>query len=127
LVKEEVMPKKILLIDDSPTFVVALQAALKEEGFELLAALTGEEGIRLASAEKPDLVIIDTLLPGINGFDVCVKIRKASSNPGLKILMITGSMDAIDAVKARKSGADDYAVKTKDIKLMVDAVKKLLV
>jgi DNA-binding response OmpR family regulator len=121
------MPKKILVIDDSPTFAATLQAALKEEGFDLLIALTGEEGIGLASREKPDLVVIDTLLPGLNGFDTCSRIRKASNNTALKILMITGSVDAIDAVRARKSGADDYAVKTKDIKLMVDLAKKILV
>jgi len=120
------MPKKILLIDDSPTFIVTLQAALKDEGFDLVTAVTGEEGVKLAASDKPDLAIIDTLLPGINGFDTCAKIRKASTDPNLKILIITGSVDAIDAVKARKSGTDDYRVKTKDIKLILDSVKKLL-
>ncbi|MCX5700519.1 MAG: response regulator [Candidatus Omnitrophica bacterium] len=120
------MSKKILIVDDSPTFLATLQAALKDEDFNLVTAVNGEEGAKLAISEKPDLAIIDTLLPGINGFDTCSKIRKVSTNANLKILIITGSVDAIDAVKARKSGADDYCVKTKDIKLIIDSAKKLL-
>jgi len=119
------MSKKILIIDDSATFNATLQAALKNESFELVTAFTGEEGVKLAATEKPDLAIIDTLLPGINGFDTCAKIR-SSSDPNLKILVITGSVDAIDTARARKSGADDFCVKTKDINLIVVSAKKLL-
>jgi DNA-binding response OmpR family regulator len=120
------MAKKILLIEDSATQAAAIANALGKEGFEVIIAATGEEGVERAAADKPDLVIIDTLLPGIDGFVVCAKIRQNPASKGVKIIVITGSVDAIDAVKARKSGADDFCVKTKDLKALVEAVKRLL-
>jgi DNA-binding response OmpR family regulator len=118
--------KKILIIDDSPTALETISAALEGEGAEIITALTATEGMGLAVSGAPDLIIIDTLLPDMDGFETCRNIRKSSQNMRLKILMITGSVDAIDAVRARKSGADDYCVKTRDLKPMLETVKKLL-
>ena len=73
---------------------------------------------------KPQLVLLDLILPGIDGFEVCRQIREKLKE-GTKIIVMTGSIDAVDAVKARKFGADDYCVKTSDASTFIEAVKKL--
>ena len=119
------MPVKILIIDDSPTANAVMSASLQEAGFEVESVLTGKDGVEKGSSGDFGLCIIDTILPDINGFEVCRAIRDKSGK-AIKIIVMTGSIDAIDAVKARKSGADDYCVKTKDMEVLVGTVKKLI-
>jgi DNA-binding response OmpR family regulator len=116
---------KILLVDDSATVINVLSAAFEEEGYSVVTAMSGEEGIKQASLTGPDVVIIDTILPDIDGFEVCLGIRKIDMAVPPKIIMITGNVDAVDAVKAKQSGADDYVVKTSDFQLLMDAVRNL--
>jgi len=71
-------------------------------------------------------VITDTKLPGIDGFEVCKQIKEAKLTQNPKVIIITGSMDAVDAVKARKLGADDYCAKTNDFAPLLKAVKQIL-
>jgi len=120
------MGKKILVIDDNEPDRNLVKIFLNEAGFEqIVMAETGEEGAKKAESDKPDLVITDTLLPGIDGFEVCRRIRKYHGRNGPKIIVITGVIDAIDAVKARKMGADDYCVKNRDLSDLIKAVKDL--
>lgn len=119
------MSGKILIIEDSPTVLGILKEMLEGEGYEILVAENGEEGIRKATQEKPDLVISDTLLPGIDGFEVCRRIKKNQEPTAPKIIVMTGSIDAVDAIKARRVGADDYCVKTSDFSSLIEAVKAL--
>lgn len=120
---------KILLIEDSPSDARLFQEALKErpqmKGYKVITAQTGEEGIKLARQERPDMVIIDTLLPGIDGFQVCQKIKKIKKL-ATKVIIYTGVVDAVDAVKAREFGADDYTAKTSDLSPLIETVKKLI-
>jgi len=120
------MGKKILVIDDNEQDRMIIKRFLKKAGYEdITTAESGEEGIEKAAKESPDLVITDTMLPGLNGFEVCQKIREAHGTDTPKIIIMTGMIDAVDAVKARKMGADDYCVKTADFAPMIEAVKKL--
>ena len=121
------MGKKILIVDDNEQDRKIIQRFLDRSGYkDIFTAPTGEEGVKTAKAKKPDLVILDTVLPGIDGFEVCRRIREALGKTTPKIIIMTGSIDAVDAVKARTMGADDYCVKTSDYKPLLDAVKRLV-
>ncbi|MBL7072627.1 MAG: response regulator [Candidatus Omnitrophica bacterium] len=119
------MRKKILIVEDSPTVLGMLKDVFENEGYNVLPAETGEDGVKMAKSDKPDLVIIDTVLPGIDGFEVCRKIKSEGASRAAKIIIITGNVDAVDAEKALDSGADDYCAKTSDFSNLVAAIKKL--
>jgi DNA-binding response OmpR family regulator len=118
------MAKKILVIEDSPTALSLITTILENEGYKTIGAKTGQEGVEKVVLEKPDLIIIDTLLPDVDGFEVCRQIRQNQATEFPKIIIMTGVVDAIDAVKARKSGADDYCVKTQDLSCLIECVKR---
>lgn len=121
------MTKKILIIDDAETDRKIAQRYLTKEGYDnIIDAENGEVGVALAASENPDLVITDTNMPGIDGFETCRQIRDAGSKEVPKIIVITGAIDAVDAIKARKAGADDYCVKTSDCAQLIAAVKNLI-
>ncbi len=121
------MAKKILIIDDTETDQKIIQRYLNKAGYDdVIVAVTGEEGVAKAASEKPDLVIADTNMPGIDGFETCRLIREAAEGEFPKIIVTTGAIDAVDAIKARKSGADDYCVKSSDSTQVVTAVKNLI-
>jgi len=117
---------KILVIDDNDQDRKIIERFLRKAGyFYVTTAETGEQGVEKAITEKPDLVITDTLLPGIDGFEVCRQIKEKYGEASPKVIVMTGSIDAVDAVKARKQGADDYCVKTSNASAFVEAVKRL--
>jgi len=121
------MGKKILIIDDNEDDLLIIRKYLERAQYnEIIVAVDAAEGVKKAIEEKPDLVISDTLLPGSDGFEVCRQIRKAFGQAGPKIIIMTGSIDAVDAVKARKVGADDYCAKTSDCVPIIEAVKRLI-
>lgn len=121
------MGPKILVIDDNKQDRIIVKRFLNKAGYEEISvAESGEDGIKKAIDEKPDLVITDTVLPGVDGFEVCRKIKETMTAVTPKIIVMTGTIDAVDAVKARKMGADDYCVKTADGAPLVEAVKNLL-
>ena len=121
------MAKKILIIDDTDSDRKIIQRFLNKEGYDnIIIAENGENGVKMAAAENPDLVITDTNMPGIDGFETCQQIRNAGSKEIPKIIVTTGAIDAVDAIKARKSGADDYCVKTSDATHLMVAVKNLI-
>ncbi len=121
------MGKKILIIDDSEQDRKIMARFLKKAGYEdLILAETGEEGVEKAKAESPDLVVSDTVLPGIDGFEVCRKIREAQGDQTPKIIIVTGAIDAVNAVKARTLGANDYCAKTSDCVPLLEAIGNLI-
>ncbi|MFH0738792.1 MAG: response regulator [Candidatus Omnitrophota bacterium] len=120
------MDKKILIVDDNEVDLLIIKRYLSHAGYdEIISAGNAEEGIKKVELESPDLIILDTLLPGTNGFEICQQIRKKYNQKNPKIIIVTGSIDAVDAVKARKAGADDYCAKTSDCVPLIEAVKKI--
>ncbi|MBN1872509.1 MAG: response regulator [Candidatus Omnitrophica bacterium] len=120
------MDKKILIIDDNEQDRIIMKRFLNRSGYgNIMEAGSGEEGLERTKTERPDLVITDTMMPGIDGFEVCRKLREAYGAETPKIIILTGQVDAVDAVRARKEGADDYCVKTSDAHPLLEAVKKL--
>jgi len=121
------MGKKILIVEDNDDDLLITKRYLNKAGYdEIVSAGNVAEGVKKAIDEKPDLVITDTLLPDSNGFVVCSKVREVYGKENPKIIIITGSVDAVDAVKARRVGADDYCAKTSDCAPLLEAVKKLI-
>ncbi len=121
------MSKKILIIDDTDADRKIVKRFLNKAGYDnIIIAENGEQGVAMASSEKPDLVITDTMMPGIDGFETCRQIRENHDNDEIKIIVTTGAIDAVDAVKARKVGADDYCVKTSDSTQLIGAVRSLI-
>ncbi|WP_194922775.1 response regulator [Catenulispora pinisilvae] len=98
----------ILIIEDDPRLRRGLELALSRLGYAVRAAGTGEEGLLLLQESKPDLVVLDVVLPGIDGFQVCRRIRAAGTTP---VIMLTARGDDFDVVAGLEAGADDYVVK----------------
>lgn len=120
------MPKKILLVDDSPTPLAILKKEFERQGCEVTTAASGAEALEKIAVDKPDLVITDTVMPGMDGFELCRQVKHSSTAQALKVIIMTGTMEAISAKKARESGADDYCVKTSDLGLVVSAAQNFL-
>jgi DNA-binding response OmpR family regulator len=100
--------RRILVVDDEPTIREVVSEYLEVEGFEVMRAATGLEALNLAAARPPDLVVLDVMLPGIDGIEVCRRLRAASAVP---ILMLTALTQEADALAGFGVGADDYVTK----------------
>lgn len=101
--------KTILIIEDEPHIVMGLTDALEFEGFRVLTAETGQEGLGLAKSENPDALLLDLMLPDKNGFQVCQEIRRF--DPQLPIIMLTARSQEADKIRGLDAGADDYVTK----------------
>lgn len=99
----------VLVVEDDPTLRMGLRATLRSAGFKVLVASTGPEGLEAATSESPDLVLLDVMLPGMNGFEILRALRERS--PDLPIIMLTAKGEEQDKVQGLRLGADDYVVK----------------
>jgi two-component system alkaline phosphatase synthesis response regulator PhoP len=102
------MPKKILIVDDEPQIVEICKDYLQAAGYETVTANNGTQALALARKEKPDLVVLDLMMPEMDGFDVCRAIRKESEVP---IIMLTAKVEETDKLIGLELGADDYITK----------------
>ena len=102
------MPKKILLVDDEPLMLKGLKYSLEQEGYETLTAMDGEEALNVFSANQVDLVLLDVMLPKMDGIQVCQRIREQSNVP---IIMLTAKGEDMDKILGLEYGADDYMTK----------------
>ncbi|MBP3284730.1 MAG: response regulator transcription factor [Clostridia bacterium] len=114
------MAKKILVIDDEKPIVDLISFNLKKEGHEILEAYDGEDGYNKALSEKPDLILLDVMLPKMDGFTVCRKLREKIQTP---IIMITAKEEEVDKVLGLELGADDYMTKPFGIRELIARVK----
>lgn len=119
------MAKKILIIDDEPDIALSLGDRLKLEGYEVVTAEDAKSGIEQIEKENPDIVVLDIMLPDRDGFDVCNSIKN-DREIDVKVIMTTGKIDAVDAVKAREAGADEFTVKTPDYAGLVEAIRQFV-
>ncbi|OGO40591.1 MAG: hypothetical protein A2Z04_02720 [Chloroflexi bacterium RBG_16_57_9] len=104
------MAIKILAVDDEPDVLRLVEIKLKKAGFEVLTARDGEEGARKALAEKPDVVLLDVMMPKMDGYSAARKI-KAEANPVPIVIMLTAKGQETDVVEGLTGGADDYIIK----------------
>lgn len=117
------MGQRILLVEDERPIVESLRYALEKEGYDVLEAADGSEALELARAQSPDLVLLDIMLPGMSGFEVCRILRKESSVP---ILMLTARSDEPDRVVGLDLGADDYITKPFSMREVLARVRAAL-
>lgn len=115
--------KRILIIEDEEPLVEALSYTLASEGFEVDSALDGPEGISKFERWRPDLILLDLMLPGIDGIEVCKRIRSVSSVP---VLILTAKDSDIDEVLGLEMGADDYVTKPFHTRKLIARIKALL-
>ena len=114
---------KLLIVDDEPAILETVETKMRREGFSTFTAESAEEGLRLFRKVRPDLVILDIMLPGRSGFDLCRTIRKESAAP---ILFVSARADEADRVKGLELGADDYMVKPFNLGELAARVKAIL-
>jgi len=117
---------KILIIDDSPTIIDLLKTVLSSNGHDVLTANDGVSGVNLAKEEMPDLIILDIMLPKMNGYEVCNLIKLDEKYKDIKILMLTAKAGAESKNIGMETGADDYITKDLDPDNILQTVKNLL-
>ncbi len=120
------MAKKILIIEDDPAISRLVDYTLRHHGYEVTTATNGLEGIRKAHKEGPDLIILDVMLPGMDGFEICHRLRSEPDTAHLLILMFSAKAQEIDKNTGLKVGADDYLPKPAAPAEIVKRVEKLL-
>ena len=113
----------ILVVDDEPSFREGLRQALKQEGFIVHLAADGEEALEMWRAHRPDLVLLDVMLPRMSGIDVCREIRSVDDTP---VIMVSARNEEIDAVVALEVGADDYVAKPYRVRELVARMRTVL-
>ena len=117
---------RVLVVEDDPHIRDLVLLHLRLEGLETLAAADGTEGLRIARSEPFDIVVLDLMLPGLDGVTVCRAIRRDSANGDVPILMLTARRDEADKVLGLESGADDYLTKPFGVRELVARVRALL-
>jgi DNA-binding response OmpR family regulator len=118
------MPKKILIVEDDPGILLSLKDEFESEGYEISAAEDGEKGFKMAKQQKPDLIILDIMLPFQDGYEVCKRLRmEGDTTP---IIMLTVKDKEIDRVLGLELGADDYVTKPFSLRELMARVKSVL-
>lgn len=121
------MKNKILVIEDEKTLRFLIVKILTEEGFEVDEAIDGEQGFEKAKTNKPDLILLDLRLPGINGFDVLSKIKKDSALESIKVIILSNLGQKEEIERGMNLGATDYMIKAHfTLDEIIDRVKKTL-
>ena len=115
------MAKTVLIVEDERAIVEILKFNLKREGYETMEALDGETGLRLALEGDPDLILLDVMLPKMNGFDICAEIRRAGKVT--PVIMLTAREEETDKVFGLEAGADDYITKPFSMRELMARVK----
>ncbi len=114
------MDKKILIVDDEKNIVDIIAFNLKKEGYKILRAGDGAEGVRLTMEENPDLILLDIMMPKMDGYEACKKIREKKNTP---IIMLTARAEELDKVLGLELGADDYVTKPFGVRELMARVK----
>ena len=120
------MGHKILIVDDEPNIVISLEYLMKKEGFDVAVAGDGEQALTTIADFRPDLILLDVMMPKKSGYEVCQEIRANPDLAGLKVIMLTAKGRDTEVAKGRALGADDYVTKPFSTKELVARVKELL-
>lgn len=120
------MNQRILIVDDEPNIVVSLEYLMKKEGFQVAVAVDGEEALVKIADFKPDLVLLDVMMPKKSGYEVCQEIRANPEQAGIKVMMLTAKGRDTEVAKGLALGADAYVTKPFSTKELVAQVKAML-
>lgn len=117
---------RILIVDDSPTEIHVLKTMLEKHGFETFSAESGEKGVEAAIAEKPDMVLMDIVMPGMNGFQATRQISTNAETKHIPVIIVTTKDQETDRVWGLRQGAKDYLTKPVDEKILIEKISTLL-
>ena len=117
---------KVMIVDDSPTEVHVLTTMLTKNGHEVITAVSGEDGVEMAKSEQPDLILMDVVMPGMNGFQATRQISKNDETSAIPVIMVTTKDQETDKVWAMRQGAKDYIVKPVQEKALIEHVNMIL-
>lgn len=117
------MNEKVLIVDDEPNILELIEFNLKKDGYEILRADTGEKAVALLKQEKPSIVLLDQMLPGIDGLGVLKKIRSNEALGDMPVIMVTAKSEEIDKIIGLELGADDYITKPFSVRELSARVK----
>ncbi len=120
------MTRSVLVVDDEPNIVLSLEFLLKQVGYEVRVARSGEEAVKAVAERAPDLIILDVMLPALDGFHVCETIRADPKLRSVRILMLTAKSRDVEREKALALGADDFITKPFSTRELVERVKSIL-
>ncbi len=121
------MSAKIMIVDDDPSIVRLMQFFLEREGYELIIAGNGLQALKKAETERPDLIMLDLMLPGVDGFEVCHRLRLKPTTADIPILMLSAKSDETDKNEAMKVGANGYIIKPIKSAELLEKIQELLV
>ena len=119
-------PPLILIVDDNPANVDIFQARLAANNYEIITATNGEAGLAMARQKRPDLILLDIMMPKMDGFEVCRRLKGDPSLPFMPIIMVTAKADSKDVVAGLEAGSDEYLTKPVDHAALVARVKSML-
>ena len=117
---------RILVVDDEPQNIRLLQIRLQADGYAVLAANSGQEALELVQENAPDLILLDIMMPGMNGFEVCQRIRAEEATQFIPVVMVTALLEQEDRIKAIEAGADDFISKPFDSHEVLARVRSLV-
>ncbi len=120
------MTKTVLIVDDEPNIVVSLEFLMEQEGYEVRVAHDGNEALSAVAECKPDLVLLDVMLPGKSGYEVCQTIRANPELKGTKVVMLTAKSRDLEVTKGMALGADAYVTKPFSTRELLAQVRQLL-
>jgi len=120
------MPKKVLIVDDEPNIVLSVEFLMQRDGLEVITASDGQEATDLLASARPDLMILDVMMPRKNGFEVCAEVRADPALSGMPILMLTAKGREAEMKKGISLGADAYITKPFSTHDLVAKVHELL-
>jgi phosphate regulon transcriptional regulator PhoB len=118
--------KKILVVDDEKDIVELIAYNLEQEGFAVLRASDGQAAWEAIRKEKPGLVVLDLMLPGMSGLDVCKMIRRHGETEGIPVIMLTAKSDSVDKILGLELGADDYMTKPFSVRELIARIRAVL-
>ena len=120
------MNRSVLVVDDEPNIVLSLEFLLKQAGYEVRVARNGEEAVKAVAERVPDLIVLDVMMPTLDGYHVCETIRADPKLRSVRILMLTAKSRDVEREKALALGADDYITKPFSTRELVERVKTIL-
>ena len=120
------MTHKILIVDDEPNIVLSLEFLMEQSGFAVAVARDGDEALAQMASFRPDLVLLDIMLPKMNGYEVCQKIRATPDWAGVRVLMLSAKGRELEVSKGLALGADGYVTKPFSTHDLMDQVRRLL-
>jgi two-component system phosphate regulon response regulator PhoB len=121
-----VAKKHILVVEDEQDILELLRFNLTREGFSVATVMRGEDGLKAVAQKRPDLILLDLMLPGMTGLEVCRQLKKDPKTSGIPVVMVTAKGEEADIIVGLEVGADDYVTKPFSIKLLISRVRVVL-